>query len=753
MPRLIALCACLAAGFALFYVSARTPPPLAATAPAAVFSAGRAMADIAAMAGAPHPIGSAAHAKVRDYLAGRMTALGLSPQIQRDESLRARAFKGETWASGAGVENVIGVLPGRNPALPALTLMAHYDSVPGSPGAADDTAGVAAILEIVRAIKAAGVPARDVMVVITDGEEAGLLGANAFFADHPLAAHAGFVLNLEARGGGGRAAMFETGANNGGAIDLFRATAARPSSTSLSVFVYKLLPNDTDFTIAKARGLAGLNYAFIGRQFDYHSPSSTVAALDEGSVQHMGDAVLGTAKALAFSAAPPARAPDLVYGDLLGAMVVAYPPWLGWPILAVAAGLIAAGAWRARREGAFFWLDALKGFGAALLLILGAALALHLTRHVTGTGFGFTEQRPLLARFALFEVAMAASGLGALLLVAALISSGRTRLAGTWTGLLASALIAGLALQIAAPTIAFVVAWPLLAAGAVSALSAAGEVPRRAGLGLGLALIAFTLAWLGGFFHTLLQGLDIPEAPALVVWLAAMMLWPLAWPSPEAGGRRFIPGGLALFAGLGIALWMHATSPWSPRHPQAAEPLFIVEPASGKAWRASPVALGLWSRAVLTAEGGAIARRAFPGFSRPIDAAPARAVAAAAPAITVAHGPDGTIVVNAPAAPDVLGLRLDLRPETLVGGVTLNGKPMAILGKPGQWTHLIWKAAPEGLAVSFRPAGPGSLQIGYAQFLNHWPGDATPLPPMPRDVMAWDLAGSTVVVGARRAAW
>jgi len=55
VPRLIALCACLAAGFALFYVSARTPPPLAATAPAAVFSAGRAMADIAAMAGAPHP--------------------------------------------------------------------------------------------------------------------------------------------------------------------------------------------------------------------------------------------------------------------------------------------------------------------------------------------------------------------------------------------------------------------------------------------------------------------------------------------------------------------------------------------------------------------------------------------------------------------------------------------------------------------------------------------------------------------------
>lgn len=753
MPRLIALVVCLAAGFALFYVSARTPSPLAAGAPAGVFSAGRAMADIAAMASTPHPVGSAAHAKVRDYLVGRMTALGLSPQIQRDQGFRARAFKGETWASGANVENVIGVLPGRNPALPALALMAHYDSVPGSPGAADDAAGVAAILEIVRAIKAAGAPARDVMAVITDGEEAGLLGAQAFFADHPLAAHAGFVLNLEARGGGGRAAMFETGAMNGGAIDLFRATAARPSSTSLSVFVYKLLPNDTDFTIAKARGLAGLNYAFIGRQFDYHSPSSTVAALDQGSVQHLGDEVLGTAKALAFSAALPARAPDRVYADLLGAVVVAYPPWLGWPILILTAGLIAAGAWRARREGAFFWLDALKGFGAALLVIMGAAMAFHITRHVTGTGFGFTEQRPLLARFALFEVAMAASGLGALLLVAGFVGGGKARLAGTWTGLLASALIAGLALQVAAPTIAFVVAWPLLAAGAVSALSAAGEVPRRAGLGLALALIAFTLAWLGGFFHTLLQGLDVPEAPALALWLAAMVLWPLAWPAPGAGARRFVPGGVALAAGLGIALGMRATSPWSPRHPQAAEPLMIVEPASGKAWRASPIALDPWSRAVLTADGGAISRRAFPGFVGKIDAAPARPVTVIAPAVTVAHGPYGTVVVNAPTARGVLALRLDLRADTLVGAVTVNGRRAPILGRPGRWTHLFWKAAPQGLTVSFRPVGPGTLQIGYAQFLDTWPAEAKALPPMPRAVMAWDLAGSAVVVGERRERW
>src|SRR5450755_4022283 len=174
MARLTALIACLAAAFGLFYFAARTPTPLPANAPPTVFSAGRAMIDDAAMAAVPHPIGSPANAKVRDYLIARMTALGLSPFIQRAESHRAKVYGGETYVSGADVENIVGVLPGRDRSLPALTLMAPYDSVPGSPGAADDVASVATILEIVRAVEVASLPARDVMVVITDGEEPGL---------------------------------------------------------------------------------------------------------------------------------------------------------------------------------------------------------------------------------------------------------------------------------------------------------------------------------------------------------------------------------------------------------------------------------------------------------------------------------------------------------------------------------------------------------------------------------------------------
>jgi len=749
MARLTALLACLAVAFGLFYFAARTPEPLAVDAPPAAFSAGRAMVDDAAMAPVPHPVGSAANARVRDYLIARMNALGLSPRIQSAESHRAKTFGGETYVAGADVDNIVGLLPGRDHALPALTLMAHYDSVPGSPGAADDIASVATILEIVRAIKAAGVPARDVMVVITDGEEPGLLGANAFFADDPLSAHAGFILNLETRGGGGRANMFETGAMNGGAINLFGETARRPTSTSLSVFIYKLLPNDTDFSIAKARGYAGFNYAFIGRQFDYHSPSSTVAALDKGSVQHMGDEVLGTAKALAFSLSLPAKTPDKVYADVFGLAVIAYPAEGGWLALAAAAALIGVGAWRARRAGAFSWTDALKGAAATLLLLVGAAAALFLTRNLTGAAFGFVEQRSLLARFPLFEAAMAFSGLGVVLLTGALLARGRAGVAGVWTGLLLVALAGALVVQLVFPTIAFVIVWPLIATALVSALTGAGAVLGRVGAALGLVVVAVTLGWLGGLFHGVLQGLDVPEVPAAVVWLAALALWPLVWPAPTER-RPYAPGAAALMAGLGIALFMRLTSPWSARYPQAAEPLYVVGVQSGKAWRASQVAPGPWSLSVLTADGGRIGQLRVPGLSRPIAAAPARAVPFIPPAIEVERAPDGTVTLRAPWSGDLLTLRLDLRCDTPVAEARVNGKPTRILNPPGRWTHLRWQAARGGLAISFKPVGPGVLEMRYAEYLDHWPMGAIPLPPMPADVMGWDMAGSTVLVGARR---
>ena len=797
MGRLAALAAALAVGFVLFYSGARTPPPLPADAPAAVFSAGRAMTDIDAMAAVPHPLGSAQNARVRDRLVARMTRLGLAPQVQRAIGQNYAPRSGVVFGAIAPVENVIGVLPGRDRSLPALALMAHYDSVPGSPGAADDMAGVATALEIVRALKTGGTPARDVMLVITDGEEAGLLGAQAFYDQNPLARHIGFVLNMDTRGGGGRAAMFETGDGNGAAIDLYRRVAPRPSANSLAVFLYKKLPNDTDYTVAKSHGTPGLNFAFIGRQFDYHSPSSTPAALDQGSVQHMGDQVLALARAMAFSQALPPRQPDAVYATLFGRVMLAYPQAAGWIPIGLAALLLAAAAWRARGRQALGWLDIAQGAGASLLIMAASALALHLTRGATGFDFGWIEGRGLLARFAPFEVAMAFSGVGAVVLVAEALSQGRARmvtavsalaaglvcsllapsdltglieggvtaglalallgrpasLAGSWLGLLLVALLGAVVLQVLAPTTAHIIAWPLVVAGAGAAILALGAA-RGAAAWLAVTVVAaVAIAWTGDLFHNLLQGLDIPELPLLPLWLGALAVWPLAWPDDRPRLTRFAPGAALAALGLALALGLHFTSPWSPRHPRAAEPYYVLDRDQGRAYRASPFEPDPWARAVLTADGGGVSRLALPAIRRPVWAAPAAAIAdRTTPPIGLTRSADGRLTLTGGLDP---GQRLDLALESdaPLTEMLVAGRPAPILRQSGQWARLTFERPLQAATLSFKPAGHGSLQVQYARYAPGWPAGVKPLPPMPADAMAWDRAGSTVVVGRLNVRW
>ena len=423
MGRPLGLAVALIAGFLIFYFNTVTPRPAPLDAPAADFSASRAMVDIRAMGSTPHVLGSPEDAEVRDYLVARMTALGLSPHVEHGASFEAHG----SVVSGGAVDNVIGVLPGRDRNAPALAFMAHHDSVRGSPGAADDTAGVASALEMIRAIETKGTPDRDVMLVITDGEEAGLLGARAFFEQSPLAAHVGYVINMETRGGGGLVQMFETASDNGGDIGLYRRTAERPQSNALTVFVYKHMQNDTDFTVAKAHGKVGLNYAFIGRQFDYHSPSSTPDVLDQGSLQHMGSQILPTAEALAFGPLP-ARAPDVIYGNVPGGLTLVYPAWGGWLVLIGAGGLIALGAWRARTRDEFVFADMARGMGASLYVLFAGVAVLELVRRATGVGAGWMPYRPILARFPLFELMMLAAALGVVIAASTFSNKGgRTR--------------------------------------------------------------------------------------------------------------------------------------------------------------------------------------------------------------------------------------------------------------------------------------------------------------------------------------
>ncbi len=794
MGRLIALAAALIAAGLMAFGGARTPAPAPVSAPAAAFSATRAMLDVQAIGAAPHPIGSPANQAARDYLFARMKALGLNPQVHPGVAFERSDVAGAPNLEGGAVENLVGVLPGRDRTAPAVALMAHYDSVPGSPGAADDAAGVASALEAVRALKASGVPARDVVVLITDGEEAGLLGARAFFARDPLAARLGFILNMETRGAGGRVQMFQTGPRSGGAISVLRQTAADPHASSLSSFIYEQMPNDTDFTISRKAGIDGLNFAFIGRQFDYHSPTAVPANLDRGSLQDMGQQVLGAARAIAFAPSLPARTANPVYSQTLGGLMAAYPAPLGWLVLAFAAGLLLWAIVQARRIDAFAWSDVARGAGAAVFAVLGAATVLHFARRASGAAFGFLPQRFLLAQVVHWETAVILLGLGFLILAAAELARGRRAVAlvpllagagacafggfdklglglgvaaavlalaaygrpvgraGAWAGVLLLGLVAAVAVQILAPPIDYLLAWPLLTgclAAAISALSIKRRPPILATLAL---LTALSLAWVGGLAHDAFLGLDLVELLALPVLLASFVLWPLAQPDEGAPPARLV-GPLILLTGLGVLIFVRFNHPYDARHPQVGYVAYEVDQDAGSGWRAAIEPTPIWADIVLKADGGAPAKVSRWWLRPPLTVAPAPFLERPAPQVAMTLLPSGALRLRVEPIAGVRVLTLKITPMSAAVLESLGGAPANVALTPGGANIVRWRTAQGGLDLVLRARAPGGLDLAYAATLEGWPAEARALPPRPAGVMGFDDSDNTVLTGTRRFAW
>ena len=800
MGRLLALFAALLAAVVIAWAGEQPPKPIPASAPATAFSADRAMADIVAIASVPHPSGSEANHVARDYLIKRMTALGLSPRVHPGVGVYDRAVGGDLFIAGGQVENLIGILPGRDRTAPALALMAHYDSVTGSPGAADDAAGVASALEAVRAIKARGIPARDVIVLLTDGEEAGMLGADTFYNRDPLARHVGFIFNMEARGAAGRVQMFQAGEGNGAAVDLLRKTAADPHASSLTGFIYAHMPNDTDFTVSRKNGIAGFNYAFLGHQFEYHSPTSTPATLDEGTLQDMGQQVLATAQAMAFAPSLPAKTADVVYSQLPGGITLSYPPAMGWLILIAAAGLIALAVVRARRLEAFPWTDILRGAGAGLFAAVGGCAVLHFARLATGSPFGFMEQRFLLAQAGRWEVAVMLMTLGFLIFAAAELARGRRFIAllplaaglgscallalahggfdkvglglgvvaallavgsygrpvsraGAWTGVLLLGLVLAIAVQALAPVAAFLIAWPLALGALAAAASSLSARKGLAALGAVTLLAALGLGWVGGLAHVFYLALDLVELLAAMVLLASLLIWPLAQPDEGAPPARLM-GPVLLLAGLAVLVSVRIGNPYDARHPKATYVGYYVDQDTGTAWRFSNTPdLTPWASQVLTADGGKIAKLTHWSFRTAVDAAPAPVLPTLAPRIALTKQTDGTLLLHAEPPPGARSMLLTLQPNTAAFAEQLSGVPRHLALKPGGKTIVQWAAAPQGLDLVIRAGGPGKLEVGYVATTESWPAGLKPLPKRPADLSGFGDSDSASVVGTRRFSW
>ena len=201
-----------------------------------------------------------------------------------------------------------------------------------------------------RALKA-GPPLRnDLIVLFTDGEELGLLGAQGFVETYPALHDIKVVLNFEMRGDYGPSMMFQTSAHNSWLVDQLAAAAPFPYATSAAPAVYKRLPNDTDLTVFLDAGMAGMNFAAAGGITRYHTELDNVDLLDQRTLQHQGSYVLSLARRFGSIDLNAPLKGDAVFFVIFGELIH-YAAWLAIPLAIVVTVLVLSAIWLGIRDG------------------------------------------------------------------------------------------------------------------------------------------------------------------------------------------------------------------------------------------------------------------------------------------------------------------------------------------------------------------------------------------------------------------
>ncbi|MEV5200561.1 M20/M25/M40 family metallo-hydrolase [Streptomyces sp. NPDC053720] len=752
IPALVALLSLLLTGMAAM-LPLRTSEPRPASAPVGDFSAARAVARLNGIATVPHPAGSAAQSDVRDYLI-ELRQLGLRPEIQN--RVAPSRVEGNPATLGS-VSNIRATISGKMPTGRVL-LVAHYDSVPIAPGAADDGANVAAILEIARALKTGPQPRNDIELLFTDGEEPGLLGAQAFVdgeaGGHWATAHRQtVVVNMEGRGSSGPAMMFQMAGT--GLTPALRASGAL--ATSLSTAVYEQLPNYTDLTAFEEAGMRGLNFAFLDGSAHYHTEHDTISRLDRASVQDIGDAALAAVRQLGGADLSQSGA-DATYFSLFGT-VVSYPAWLTLPLAVVAVLGVFLLLWLGRRHGLSPGGAGRAAAAFPLTLIGAAAIGL-----AGWWALGLARADFVLSEGSVYHGGRYALGETLLLLVllVAWYRWARRKAAplDIAVGVLGWFALLALVCAVLLPGGAYLFTWPALIGPAVVAMTlrfTPAESPWRTVAGAVTAVPAVALVLPVVLLLLPALGLSSTAAPLVLSALLGAMLLSLLELLPS---RRAVTAGMlaVAVAGVGTLAVGTALDGYDADEPRPISLGYALESDTGKAtW----VSLGDTSQpgvgGLLTGEPARYDDRIPPLGG----VALANGAAEAAPldtphtqnaSSTEANGVRTVRVrVQAPANAHSIDVHAGTGAHQIldatVEGAKLTGGPKHSVSNWG-WSFSYAAPPAEGIDVVIRVRGKGPLPLRVVSTAVGLPdGVGAPAPAADRSWASWpSVAGQTFVV-------
>jgi hypothetical protein len=620
----------------------RTPAPLPADAPPTVFSATRARDILQELVGdgVPHPIGSAADAQVRDRIVKRLSALGYTTELQTGVACHVYG--------GCGTPTNVIATRGAFGGDDAVMIAAHYDSVPSGPGASDDGVGVANLLEIARILTVLPATRHPIVLLVTDGEEAGLLGAQLFTREHRFAKRIKAAVNMDTRGVSGPSLMFETGSANAWLMRLYGSAALEPISNSLCYVIYKSLPNNTDFTVFKEAGFQGLNFAFIGDVAYYHTPLDNWENSSPTTMQHHGANALSSLLALADSndLSPPPS--DSMFFDVLARTVIVWPLAAVLPAAVTALAILVLAQMLLMRSGRLTAAQASLGFLGALvnvLLVAAASVAVLILLRFLGR-LPPMGSPPWIAYPTAMHVGFAALTLVCTTAVAAWFGR-RAGFWGLWFGATLLTALLSLVIAILVPAADYLLLVPALAAAfgivpcIVAIMKERAPSPVAADFAMLLpGLLGFAL--LLPLLMLLYPALGAPAWPigAVALCLSAVFLLPFLAQATLTRRRLMLLTSVVTFATLCVTVLLPT---YSTRWPQRMNIEYWLDADGGKAhWWTQTASLRLPGAMAEALKFDPTPRERFAGY-------PFKGFFAEAPALKLS-APELTPVVVADAA-------------------------------------------------------------------------------------------------------
>lgn len=661
------------------------------------FPVAQARADLARVAAVPHPMGTAANADVRAFLLGELRGMGLTPQVQTARVTLEPDAPASVWSGE--VNNIVARLAGTDGS-GAVMLAAHYDSVPAGPGAGDNGAGVVAVLETMRVLSAGPPPRNDVIVVFADGEEHEMLGSKAFVDANPWVHDVRVVLNTEGAGRGGRVSPALTSPDNGWVLRSYVAESSDPFVYSAFDAPLNALHMGGDLERYQQAVPAGLEFATLDGLSSYHTSAETADRVSAGTLTEYGTTILALTRHLADSDLDEVSAPSAVAFTLTSNVTVIYPGAWSLPLALVAALAVIAGLALAMRRGLLRpWsvIRSLFGLGAGIVLAMAAATAAMYLVTLADPRMSDAIQGHTYYRI-FWLLGAAACGVCALALATWWLRRRHTGPEVAAAALVGFAILAVL-LGAFAPTVAYLVTWPLLGATAafsyVAVRDRGANATRLAATAGILPAVLLVTPLVYAFFQLIARAEITATIPliALPILFAASALAlavpfvTIGWSRPSLRPAAVAAVGAVVLLGTGVAVdRLDETNP---------RPDLLVYQLDADAGVASWVAVTSAPESKTGQTGTQWQATTFvpspfhqPGVAVPALATGAPSLALDAPAGTVVSdstvGDRRTLGLNAVAPAGTYAMTLEIRAAGGVHAMTVNeqGAPAATSGSP-----------------------------------------------------------------------